>query len=382
VTLHRRVWDHDGWTPLPHLVRDAQTHACVIGLGGSGLACIHELLDLGKRVIGIDAAGVASAAAGSNGGFLLAGSYHFHHDAVGRYGRRRALGIYRLTLKQLDRIEAATPEAVRRVGSLRIAMDDEELADCDAQYDAMRADGLDVERYDGVEGRGLLFPHDCTFDPLLRCRLLARRALERGAQLYEHTPAVRVEPGRVTTPLGTIRCDHVFVAIDGGLLRILPELAGRVRIARLQMLATAPTDEVRLPRPIYARYGFEYWQQLPDGRIALGGFRDRAGESEWTDSDETSQPVQQMLECHLRDVIGVQAPITHRWAASVGFTDDGLPVLEEVQRDVWTFGGYSGTGNIIGALCGRAAARIAVRADARLAEPFVGKGAGPVGQRR
>jgi glycine/D-amino acid oxidase-like deaminating enzyme len=45
-----------------------------------------------------------------------------------------------------------------------------------------------------------------------------------------------------------------------------------------------------------------------------------------------------------------------RWAALVGYSDSGLPVLEEVRPGVWACGAYSGTGNVLGALCGRAAA--------------------------
>jgi hypothetical protein len=48
--------------------------------------------------------------------------------------------------------------------------------------------------------------------------------------------------------------------------------------------------------------------------------------------------------------------VTHRWAASVGYTGSGLPFLGEVRDRVWAAGGYCGTGNVIGALCGRAAA--------------------------
>ena len=72
------------------------------------------------------------------------------------------------------------------------------------------------------------------------------------------------------------------------------------------------------------------------------------------------------LEAFLRDHLGVRAPVTRRWAASVGFTDSGLPVLEEVRPGVWAFGGYSGTGNVIGAICGRAAAQLALLGSTEL----------------
>jgi gamma-glutamylputrescine oxidase len=364
------VWDDGAWTPLPALDGDASTDACVVGLGGSGLTCVGELLRRGVSVIGIDAGEVAGGAAGRNGGFLLAGTYDFYHDAVQRHGHRRARRIYRLTMDEVRRIAEETPEAVRLTGSLRIADSDEEVEDCRHHLAALRADDFPAEWYEGPEGRGLLLPTDGVFNPLHRCRILARRSTGAGARLYEHTPAIGIGPGEVRTPRGTIRCAQVIVAVDGRLEAVFPELSPRIRTARLQMIATAPTDEVRLPRPVYARWGFEYWQQLPDGRIALGGFRDAGGESQWTHDAQTCEPVQGPLERFLRERIGVRAPVTHRWAACVSFSTTGLPILEEVRPGVWAAGGYSGTGNVIGALCGRAAAELALGAESALGEVF------------
>lgn len=361
------VWDDEPWAALPTLQGDDSADVCVVGLGGSGLAGVIELLDHGLSVVGLDAGMVAGGAAGRNGGFLLAGTYDFYHDAVRKLGREWASSVYRLTLEQVARMAADTPDAVRVTGSLRIADTPGEEDDCRRQMQALQADGFPVEGYDGPEGRGLLFPADAAFQPLRRCRTLARRAGERGARLYEDSPAIEIGRGEVVTPAGRVRCGAVIVAVDGRLEGLLPELRGRVRTARLQMLATAPTDEVRLPRPVYARWGYEYWQQLADGRIALGGFRDFGGEGEWTEEWEPSETVQARLERFLRERIGVRAPVTHRWAASVGYTPSGLPVLEEVRPGVWAAGGYSGTGNVIGALCGRAMAQMAIAGSSALA---------------
>jgi glycine/D-amino acid oxidase-like deaminating enzyme len=107
------------------------------------------------------------------------------------------------------------------------------------------------------------------------------------------------------------------------------------------------------------RYGFDYWQQLPDGRIALGGGRDRAMDEEWT-ADATPTPrIQAYLDSLLRDRLRVTAAVTHRWAAIVSYTTTGLPVVGEVRPGVWVAGGYSGTGNLMGALSGRAIVRAA-----------------------
>jgi glycine/D-amino acid oxidase-like deaminating enzyme len=176
----------------------------------------------------------------------------------------------------------------------------------------------------------------------------------------------------VRTERGFVRTPQVVVAVDGCLERLLPELASRVRTARLQMLATEPTTEIRLSRPVYARWGYDYWQQRPDGAIALGGARDIAGDSEWTTNATPTDVVQQALERRLREQLGVRAPISHRWAASVGYTDDGLPVVAEVRPGVWAVGGYSGTGNVIGSLLGRGIARRLRGGDDSLIRPFSG----------
>src|SRR5690242_796196 len=98
---NRPVWGEGGEddaaresaTGFPRLTTTIDADVCVIGLGGSGLASIDELLQAGtpaKRVIGLDGDAVGSGAAGRNGGFLLAGTADFYHDAVKKFGHDRA----------------------------------------------------------------------------------------------------------------------------------------------------------------------------------------------------------------------------------------------------------------------------------------------------
>lgn len=357
---------------FPALAGDAEADVCVVGLGGSGLTCIHELLHLGQNVVGVDAGVAGGGAAGRNGGFLLAGTAEFHHKAIAVLGHARAREIYQLTLDEIDRISAETAESVRRVGSLRIAASDAEERDCDLELAAMLADGFSAETYKGQEGTGLYFPSDAVFNPLERCQMLARNAARDGAMLYEQTCATSIGDGEVTTSGGRIRCKHIIVAIDGKLEILLPELAGRVRTARLQMLSTIPAPEVDYPYPVYRRWGYDYWQQLPDGRVVIGGCRDRFEASEWTTDSEPTDQVQECIESVLRVVVGVQQPVARRWAASVAYSNGILPVLEQPHPGVWAIGGYNGTGNVIGAIYGRMVAQIAVAGESELRAVFEG----------
>ncbi len=354
------LWDDHDWTALPSLESDMACDICVIGLGGSGLSAVFEGLRLGSSVIGIDAVGVGAGAAGRNGGFLLAGLAKFYHDTVLQLGRARAARVYALTLEEIQRFIDDTPSAIRRVGSLRIASSGDELEDCYAHLRALRADGFKAEEYSGPEGTGILIPTDAVMNPLARVRALARMALGRGAKLFENTRAFEIESGLVRTTHGQIHAKHIIVAVDGKLEAIFPELAPRVCTTRLQMLGTAPTTP-RFTRAVYARWGYEYWQQLPNGCITIGGFRDRFEAQEWTHDDVPSHELQAHLEQFLRHDLNVDAPITHRWAASASYTADGLPIFEQVRPDVWALGAYSGTGNVIGSILGRVAVQLALQ---------------------
>jgi gamma-glutamylputrescine oxidase len=362
------IWETGSWSPLPLLEGSTTADVCVVGLGGSGLAAIAEAVAQGLDVVGIDASSVAAGAAGRNGGFLLAGLAGFFHRCVDQLGGELAAGLYQRTIEELARMEAEHGARVGRNGSLRIAAGAEELADCAEHLQALRRHGFPAEPYSGPEGEGLLIPTDGTFQPLDCTRAEAAAVRRGGARLFERTAASELRRGRVVTERGTISCGVVVVAVDGGLERVLPELAPRVRTARLQMLATAPAPDVRFPRPVYWRHGYEYWQQLANGAIALGGFRDRGGEAEWTHLPVPGGVVQELLEDFLRRRVRTSATIVRRWAGCVAYTGDGLPVLEAVREGVYAAGAYSGTGNIVGRLCGRAAARLALGAKSQWAE--------------
>jgi gamma-glutamylputrescine oxidase len=370
MTTSRPVWDDDAWSPLPPLSGPVSADVCVIGLGTSGLSAVLECLALGRRVVGIDATVTAGGAAGANGGILRAGVSHSYHDAVEKLGRQRAREFYRLTAVEINRIEQETPEAMRRCGSLRLAANESEWEDATHLMSAMRGDGIECEVRETPLGRGIFVPNDAAVQPITRGRALARMALDRRAKLYENTRALSWANGEVRTPNGRISCDGVVIAVDGGLEDVVPSLRGLVRTTRLQMLATEPATDVKIPWTLSMSGGYDYAQQLPDGRIALGGGRNRAFEREWGAPAEPSDEIQSYLDSILRDRLKTNAKVTHRWGARVGYTDDGMPVLAEVAPRVWATGAYSGTGNLLGALYGRSAAKLASGEISRVPEIF------------
>ncbi|MEO7260968.1 MAG: FAD-dependent oxidoreductase [Jatrophihabitantaceae bacterium] len=377
-------WDADpgvaGWPGLPALSGELRADVCVVGLGGSGLAAVGEVLRRRLSVVGVDAGRVAAGAAGRNGGFLLGGPAVGIHRAGAGGGLAAALELYRLTLAEIGELARLLgPQVVRQVGSLRIAglpgepVDEleqadrqAELADCDEHYEVLRRHGIAVRRYDGELGAGLFLPDDAAMNPARRALGLATLYSSQ-ASLFENSPVTAISAGRVETAGGTVSAGLVVVAVDGRLELLLPELAGRVRTARLQMLATEPVLPGRLPCPVYGRWGYDYAQQDGAGRLFVGGGRDRFVEQEWTPQSSSTAGVQAWIEGVAARFAGAPVRISHRWAASVGYTADARPLVTEVRPGVVACGGYNGTGNLVGPIAARAA--VALGLDGAAAPP-------------
>jgi glycine/D-amino acid oxidase-like deaminating enzyme len=120
------VWDAAAGASYPVLEGKHAADACVIGLGGSGLACIDECLRAGISVVGVDAGRVGGAAAGRNGGLLRAGGSLFHHEARARYGSERASRIYAATVRERERII----RSLHRSAAVQRPAHDAEERDC------------------------------------------------------------------------------------------------------------------------------------------------------------------------------------------------------------------------------------------------------------
>jgi gamma-glutamylputrescine oxidase len=368
-------WLDSPYEARPPLDADIAVDACVIGGGVAGLSCARRLAQRGIETLVIEAGTVAGGASGRNGGFLIAGTAAFHNDARERYGAERARAMYARTLEAQREVyalagELGAEDAVRRVGLLRLAVSEEEAEHVRAHAAALAEDGFPGELVERDELSpalrrsglvGVLTEHDGALHPARWYRLLARAAEEAGALICEGTRVRGPVPAPGEAPLVAqakdelrVRARHVVVAADGALPELVPEYGDRVRARRLHMVATQPLPAT-LPHLVYARWGYEYLQQQPDGRILAGGFSDVDGEHSYTTDDSGSAAIWERVERYLREDLGTEPEITHRWAGVVGYSDDSLPYVGEVpgRPGLYVSGGYSGVGNVPGFMCGR-----------------------------
>ena len=338
----------------PPLEASETVDVAIVGGGVTGLSCARVLAEAGLRLRLLEARTVGGGASGRNGGFALRGGAE-------AYPESRARDLWALSEAALGRLPELAGDTFRRVGSLRVAASEEEAVAVRAEHDALVEDGFAAQWVEPEDLPRLLRPHflgglfnppDGALEPGRWSRRLAARAAAAGALIAEGTRASAVEPGAVRAGAHTISCDTVVVATDGYSDGLLPELAVAIRPARAQMLATEPLPERHFTCPVYAREGWDYWQQAPDGSLLIGGWRDAELEREFTSEDEPTATLQGRIERFAERLLGTAPRITHRWAGLLGFTANRRPLVGELRDGVWVSAGYSGHGNVLALACG------------------------------
>jgi gamma-glutamylputrescine oxidase len=356
-------------SPTVEPATEERVDVAIIGAGITGISCALALAGGGLSVRVHDSRGIAEGASGRNGGFALRGGAARYDVARETYGADAAKELWQRTEAALVRLEETAGDAFRKTGSLRLAADDEERDEIRGEYDALREDGFAAEWRDELahlrpEFRGAIYhPPDGSLQPARFVRELAQRAVAAGVTFHEH---------HHVSGLDELKADQIVIATDGSGRGILPELDDALWPARGQVVATAPLGERLFDCPHYARHGFDYWQQLTDGRIVLGGFRDFSIMTEMTDEETTTEPIQEALDAFLVELLGYLPEVTHRWAGIFGLTQDLLPLVGRVpgNEGTWMAAGYSGHGNVLGFMCGELVAAAMLGADDALLELF------------
>ncbi len=271
----------------------------IVGAGVTGCSCALTLADAGLRVRVHEAREVAGGASGRNGGFALRGAAA-PYDVVRAELGERAASLWRLTEGALERLAGLA---------------------------------------------GIFHPPDGSIQPARWVRRLAVQAAEAGAEIREHDPV---------TALEELDADQVVLATDGYTHGLLEMLDRAVKPARGQVVVTEPLGDEYFACPHYSRHRYDYWQQTPDLRLVLGGFRDTAPEEESTAEEATTPGIQARLESFARELVGRAPKITHRWSGIFGVTEDRLPLagLMPGYDGLWVACGYSGHGNVLGLACG------------------------------
>ncbi|MHB8571603.1 MAG: NAD(P)/FAD-dependent oxidoreductase [Candidatus Dormibacteria bacterium] len=353
----RRALSRPYWEPArPATPRTLPPEAevVVVGAGITGAATARWLQLRGMRPVVLEREGVAAGASGRNAGFLLSGIASNYRDAIDRYGRPLTREVWQFTRDSrrlfLDLVGGWPCDLLQR-GAATLGSGAEETARLREAHELMRQDALPVAWRDQGGQGAVIDPEAAEVDPVR-----AVGALFVGHEEVLH-PGVNVtaiqassDGVRLDTSAGEIRAGAVVLATNAWGSELAPVA---VRPVRAQMLAI-PAPGVVVRQPTYSHHGYRYWRSLENGTLLVGGQRDRDLDGEVGYDLGPTEVIQHHLDLHARE-LGATAPATHRWAGTMGFSPDELPMAGEVPGlpGVHFCGGYSGHGFGFAVHCAR-----------------------------
>jgi gamma-glutamylputrescine oxidase len=315
---------------------------CIIGAGiaGASLAYWFNRIKPDFEISIIDAKSIGAGASGRNAGMILAGLADHYDIMIDMYGRDCARQLWQATLEHRRLVgefltRTNRPVDLEECGSWRLGLNPDEKLHLERSAALLIEDGFQAD-YREVDplGRGFHGALGIHSDAGLHSlRLVNALIAESGAKVYGDCEAFGFDSDRdsvsVSTGGGIFQASLVVIALNAYAPLVHDYFKTLISPHRGQILVTAPIPTRILNRLVYAHHGYIYFRQLPDNRFLLGGWRHEFADYEAGYMDETTIEVQSALErfMHERFPETMGIPVETRWAGTMGFSKDGIPII-------------------------------------------------------
>jgi glycine/D-amino acid oxidase-like deaminating enzyme len=384
--------------PRARLESDLDVDVAIVGAGYTGLWTAYYLArhqpDLRIAIVEAEIAGYG--ASGRNGGWCVGAIAGISgHEPEG--GARLQRAMFDTVAEVGDVVERESIDCHWAHGGVVMiassAPQREHLLEETAYYRAQGFDESDVRWLPPTDSAtllgarrnlgGMFIPHCAALHPARLVRGLAAAVERAGVALFELSPAIALEPGRVRTAGGSLRADLVVRATEA-YTRSLPGHERTLLPLHSMMIATEP-----LPEPVWKEIGLPgretfgdprrtviYGQRTQDDRIAFGCRGAYYYGSQIHDRFPDDHPSFRVVESTLHDLLPVlrDFSVTHRWGGALGVPRDWRPsVGVDRETGVAWAGGYVGEGVAASNLAGRTLADLILERQSELVTlPLVG----------
>ena len=368
--------------PRPSLSLDLDVDVCVIGGGLAGLTTAREVARRGWSVVLLEAGRLAQSASGRNTGFVLPGFGADADKLVARVGFERAKDLWSLAQAGLDYVRTTiraenAPGTGTQNGWLYVSKKDNN--DEFVSYVGVLGElGCEIEGWPTERVRAVLrseryfnainYLQAITIHPLNYALALASAAERDGARIFEHTPALSIDPTgvrkRIVTPGARLRANHVVLCGNVELGQLMPRLAATLVPVTTYVIATAPLGE-RLAEAVGYRGG------VSDSDLADNHYRIVGGDRLMLSGRSTPwmrDPHRYVgaLTADIKKTYPQLGDVTadYAWAGTLGITMHRMPQIGELGPGVWLASGFGGHGLNTTAMAGNIVARAIVEGDA------------------
>jgi len=362
-----------GQRARPQLKGAHEADVCVVGAGYTGLSCALHLAKAGLKVAVLEAEYAGFGASGRNGGQVITGQRVDQRDLERRYGEARARALWDLALEAKAQVRALIAahaiDCDVRPGQLTAAVRESHARDLARYADHLATHyGYAAARYvpkaempalvaTPSYAGGLLDSAGFHLHPLNYALGLAAAADETGVEIFEHSPAVKVERGdriSVAARSGTVGAKFAVIACNGYLGDLEPELARTIMPISNYIAATEQLGEARARALIPSgaavadtKFVLDYYRLSADGRLLFGG-GETYGASDVADAAEIVRPHIVRVFPQLNDVV-----VEYAWGGRLAITMSRLPHIGRLAPNLYFAQGYSGQGVAIATLAGK-----------------------------
>jgi len=351
---------------------------CIIGGGLAGLTTALELSRRSKKVILLEAKRLAWGASGRNGGFVSNGFAEGIENVQKRVGLDAARALYSLSRHGTEyvRREIESGDPMIKMGSgWIVALRHRDNGDLKSYCDMMARDyGEEFQFFAPGQTReklssGRYFesiynPRALHFHPLRYSLMLARKAEESGATLFENTSALGVQKQAnewsVRTTVGEVVAQHVVHCVSS-LDRNIHRASGRAVVPVATYVAvTEPLsqDAVRTSSAVAdTRRAGNYYRLINEGRLLWGG-------RITTQVSEPTRLAEQMKVDMLATYPQLGNPrIDYSWAGLMGYALHKMPLIGRDSQGQWFATAFGGHGMNTTAMAGQLLARAIADGD-------------------
>ena len=384
VTAYGRSWYAATMveTPeRPQLAKDLDVDVCVVGGGLAGLTATRELARNGWSVALIEAGRLAARASGRNTGFVLPGFAAEPDRVIARVGFEQAKDLWALAQAGLDYVRNAVAEdAMQGVdpqdGWLYVSKTDN--GDEFIRLVGLLGElGCEIEGWPTERVRAVLhserYFHAIHYlrafhiHPLNYALGLALAAERDGARIFEHTPALSVDPAgvrkRIVTPAARLRADHVVLCGNLQIGGLMPRVAAALVPVTTYVITTPPLGS-RLAEAI------EFRGAVSDTYLADNHYRVIDGDRlMWSGRATTwARNPNRYVHALTADIKKTYPQLgevmsAYSWSGTLGNTIHRMPQIGELGHHVWLASGFGGHGLNTTAMAGNLIARAIVEND-------------------
>jgi gamma-glutamylputrescine oxidase len=384
VTAYGRSWYAATMveTPeRPRLAQDLDVDVCVVGGGLAGLTATRELARSGWSVALIEAGRLAARASGRNTGFVLPGFATQPDRLIARVGFEQAKDLWALAQAGLDYVrnavaEDAMPGVDPQDGWLYVSKTDN--GDEFIRLVGLLGElGCEIEGWPTERVRAVLhserYFHAIHYlrafhiHPLNYALGLALAAERDGARIFEHTPALSVDPAgvrkRIVTPAARLRADHVVLCGNLQIGGLMPRVAAALVPVTTYVITTPPLGS-RLAEAI------EFRGAVSDTDLADNHYRVIDGDRlMWSGRATTwARNPRRYVHTLTADIKKTYPQLgevmsAYSWSGTLGNTIHRMPQIGELGHHVWLASGFGGHGLNTTAMAGNLIARAIAEND-------------------